>query len=65
MVEPCEIWIKTFVIAFILIAGGTFLVYTIMVFKGIFTKSGNILFDHQERKIEILEDEIRKYKNNI
>lgn len=64
MNNPCDIWFRIFVIVFILISTGTFFVLVLEFIKGVFTKSGNITFDSQQRKIEILEDELNQCKDN-
>ena len=64
MVEACDLWVKIFVIAFILIAGLTTLVLILQFFTSVFLKGGNILYANQKRTIEILKERLNKYEND-
>jgi hypothetical protein len=64
MTDPCELWIKIFVVAFCCITVGT-LVFLIFSFAiSYFTKGGNFWHHHQQRTIEILEEKIKRYETD-
>ena len=63
MQNPCDIWIRIFVITFIIIASITLIVLVLRFIIDLFLEGGNILYHTQKRTIEILEDELRKYKD--
>lgn len=63
MQNPCDIWIRIFVIAFIIIASTSLIVLVLRFIIDLFLEGGNILYHNQQRTIKILKDELRKYKD--
>lgn len=64
MNDPCEIWFRFFVVAFIVISAGTIFAFILTWSMSYFTKGGNILYHSQEREIKRLKDELEKSQNN-
>jgi hypothetical protein len=54
MNNPCDIWFRIFVIVFILISSGTFLVLILRI----------VLYYMEEREIDFLRKELKKCKDD-